>query len=348
MNACRLRATSYKFRRAAVLLPAVMSTIFILGCEGIGRKHDTRVLDIQPPPEDTGMATAQPPSELPNFPDLVEQMLANRLTLLSVRNLYFEQLLELERAYLLAGDSVKANWARHQRERLEEVDVEPYPYLTAAPPEHRAEVAPEELIPEADEIFNNAYSLLKEIRTIPAAGFLGPNKKKAQKALGMFKRVLREYPTSDKVDDCAFCCGELYKEYLRDDDPDNELAIRYYKWAYTLDPQTPHAARFQCAVVYDFRRHDRTRAIELYHQVLETEENGNLSNQRFAASRIEQLTDDEFSHLRPQVGSATVTPASHTDENTEQADPPMPDDTGTPVTANIQNESAEATEPTTP
>lgn len=320
-----------RFHYLTALLPSVVVTVCLLGCEGTGRKHDPRVLDVQPPLEDAAAASAQPTQQLPNFPDLVEQMLANRETLLSVRKLYFEQLMELERAYLLAGDTVKANWARRQRERLEEVDVEPYPYLTAAPPEHRAEVAPEQQIPEADEIYNRAYTMLKGIRMIPATGFLDHNKKKAREALGLFKQILREYPTSDKVDDCAFCCGEIYKEYLRDDDPDNELAIRYYKWAFTLDPETPHAARFQCAVVYDFRRHDRARALELYHQVLETEENGNLSNQRFAATRIEQLTDDEFSHLRPRPGYPTVTRTSDTTSE--------PDTDKTPVTANIPDGS---------
>jgi hypothetical protein len=140
------------------------------------------------------------------------------------------------------------------------------------------------------------------------------------------------------VDDCAFYCGEIYKEYLRDDDPDNELAVRYYKWAFALDPQTPHNARFQCAIVHDFRRHDRVRALELYHQVLDTEENGSLSNMRFAATRIEQLTDDEFSHLRPRLGGPFVTPASATTA--------APGFDETPITANIQDEPSDTDKPT--
>jgi hypothetical protein len=66
-----------------------------------------------------------------------------------------------------------------------------------------------------------------------------------------------------------------------------------------MNPNTPHPARFQAAVVYDFRRHNRDKALELYRQVMDLEEAGNVSNSKFSATRIEQLIDDDFSHLRP-------------------------------------------------
>jgi tetratricopeptide (TPR) repeat protein len=294
----------------AALLPAVVLLAGLVGCGLFKKGSDSQVAEVQPPPEDFESGMALSPQALASFPDQVENMLATRETLLSVRGQYFQQLADLEQAYLLDGDTVKANWARRQRERLEQVDVSAYPYLSAAPPEHRDDIAPEMSIAEADSIYIHALAIFKEVQGIPAVGFLEHNKRKVREALGLFQRVLAEYPTSDKVDDCAFYCGEIYKEYLRDDDPDNELAIRYYQWAFALDPQTPHAARFQCAVAYDFRRHDRARALELYHQVLQTEEDANISNMRFAATRIEQLTDDEFSHLRPQPSALTAAPAS--------------------------------------
>jgi tetratricopeptide (TPR) repeat protein len=171
-------------------------------------------------------------------------------------------------------------------------------------------VSPQESIPEADAIYNKALAIHNKVKLIPLAGALPENKKRAKEALDMFKQVLKEYPTSDKVDDCAFYCGEIYKEYLREDDPDDELSVRYYQWAAALDPKTPHPARFQCAVVYDFRRHERARAIELYNQVLDLEENGNKSNQRFSPSRIEQLTDEQYSHLKPQLPARARSRAS--------------------------------------
>jgi len=270
--------------------------IALCGCEGWNRKHDYTVVDVKPPAEDAEIVKTRS-NDVANFADKVEE-------LMETRERYLGQLRDLERLYLQAGDSGKAGWARRQRAMTEAVEV--YPYLTAAPAEHRAEVSPQESIPEADAVYNKALAIHNQVKLIPLAGALSSNKKKAKESLDLFKQVLNKYPTSDKVDDCAFYCGEIYKEYLREDDPDDELSVRYYQWAAALDAKTPHPARFQCAVVYDFRRHDRARAIELYNQVLETEENGNNSNQRFSASRIEQLTDEQYSHLKPQLSKRAV------------------------------------------
>ncbi|HVP10735.1 MAG TPA: tetratricopeptide repeat protein [Phycisphaerae bacterium] len=285
----------------------------IAGCEGINHKHDSRVVDLNPPPGDRD-ATPEG-TRLANFPDLVEEMLATRQK-------YVHELITLERSYLLAGDDAKADWARRQREATEAVEV--FPYLTPGATEQRVEVAPEASIPEADAIYGQGLDLLNQVRGVPFAGHLKANKEKARKALDLFKKVLRDYPKSDKVDDCAFYCGEIYKEYLREDDPDDELSVRYYQWAVALDPQTPHAARFQCAVVYDFRRHDRTKALELYHQVIDIDENHNESNCRFSATRIEQLTDETRSHLTPKepLRPVPVEPVSSSPPPPSRSEPP--------------------------
>lgn len=279
---------SDRFFTLLVFASLIVSVSALSGCEGVGRKHDPRVLEITPPPSDRD--SSPDGARLANFPDLVEEMVVTR-------EKYIQQLVQIERAYLLAGDLERANWARRQRTTTESVN---YPYLAAGATEQRVQVAPEQSIPEADAVYNEALGLLNQVRGVPFAGHLKANKDKARKALDLFKKVLDEYPKSDKVDDCAFYCGEIYKEYLREDDPDDELSVRYYQWAVALDPQTPHAARFQCAVVYDFRRHDRTKALELYHQVLDSDENQNESNARFSATRIEQLTDETRSHLAPE------------------------------------------------
>lgn len=287
--------------------------VVLTGCEGWNRKHDQTIVDITPPPEDADYSGGSGTVEVANIADMVEQMM-------QTRQAYLQEVRRLEGAYLEAGDTVKANWARRVRLQLEEILN--YPWLTAAPVEHRADVAPVESIPEADSLYNEAYSIYRKVSAIPLAGALEGNKEKAREALVMFKRLLHDYPTSDKVDDAAFFCGEIYKEYLREEDPDDELSVRYYQWAAALDPNTPHAARFQAAVVYDFRRHDRTRALELYHQVLDREEADNLSNVRFAATRIEQLTDEEFSHIRPDYPpTATVSDEPRT-AGDEPRDPP--------------------------
>ncbi len=285
--------------RASLLVVAMLAAT-VIGCEGVDRKHDSRVgVDIQPPPMGAdGLIAAE---DLPNIPDKVERMMASRQA-------YIKEMLALERGYLMHGDTVRANWARRQREVTEGNEV--YPYLTNGAPEQRVVVAPEENIAEADKLYGEGLELFESIQSLPLGAIIKQGGEDPRRALGLFKRVLSEHPKSDKVDDAAFYCGEIYKEYLREDDPDNELAVRYYRWAVALDPTTPHPARFNCAVVYDFRLHSRAKAIELYHDVLESEEAGNHSNQRFAATRIEQLTDDDASHLRPLEPATTVRPVT--------------------------------------
>lgn len=291
-----------------------MIPLIAAGCEGIDRKHDPRVVDVTPPAVDAPQTRAH----RVNVADQVENMMA-------ARQAYLSSIMDLEKVFLVGGDSNRADWARRQRDLTKNVLV--YPYLTDAPPERSEEVAAEQSAPEADALYNKALARLNEFGNIPLAGALAYNKKKAREALDMFKQVLERYPKSDKVDDCAFYCGEIYKEYLREDDPDDELAVRYYKWAVQLNPKTPHAARFQLAVVYDFRRHNRDAALELYHQVLDLEENHNQSNVRFSATRIEQLSDEDFSHLRPQHPRARPAPPEPKPDKSGVAD----DGASTPV-----------------
>ncbi len=301
-----------------VALASMFAVPGIWGCEGYDRKHDYKVVDVTPPdPTEMDKPGSGPRVSSGHIADIVEEMMARRTA-------YLQQLVELERAFLAGGDAVRANWARRQRNLTEKVEV--YPYLTQETPEQAAvRVEPKDTVPAADALYNDALKIRKEVGLIPLAGALPHVKDKARQALEMFKRVIQEYPTSDKVDDCAFYIAEIYKEYLREDDPDDELAIRYYRWALALDPNTPHPVRFQLAVVLDFRRHDRSNALPLYHQVIDLQEDGNVSNQKFAATRIEQLSDEDFSHIRAQEPRArTVAAEARRDTAAPRDELPVP------------------------
>lgn len=279
------------FDRIPFMLLVLVAPLLLAGCEGSTRRHDKRVVDITPPKDDLDADSDAPPADLPQVSDEVEDMMA-------AREAYIQRLIELERIYLESGNTEKANWARRQREQTEKVEV--YPYLSEKAPEYSSQAVPLESIPEADSIYNDAYAQYKTFVGIPFIGFTKLNTKDAKDAAMKFRRILREYPTSDKVDDAAYYCGVIYKEFLREDDPDNELALRYFKWALELNPETPHPVRFDMAVVYHYRLHDHARAVELYNEVLETNEAGPESNKRWAAGRIEELTDDDRSKFRPR------------------------------------------------
>ena len=68
-----------------ILLPLLL--ILSAGCEGAARRHDDRVADINPPPEEFHAVARE---DLPNFPDLVEDMVAGRKA-------FIQQLIALER-----------------------------------------------------------------------------------------------------------------------------------------------------------------------------------------------------------------------------------------------------------
>lgn len=205
--------------------------------------------------------------------DLVEEVLTHRA-------MYHRNLRLLHDYYRDHGYEQKRRWAEAELKAVER--IQPFRYVLSA--EIPApDLRPVDSIAEADAMYQRALELMKEGGAeIPALY----RRDLMLQALSLFVELINEYPSSDKIDDAAFYCGEIHKEYLKDQEP---IAVRWYERAYTWDPDTPHQARFQAAVTYDYRLHDRARALELYHQVLEVE-NRNQSNVAWATRRIRELT----------------------------------------------------------
>lgn len=205
--------------------------------------------------------------------ELVEQVLTHRTG-------YHQSLVALRDYYRKRGYENKLRWAEFELADVEK--IKPFKYILDA--EIPAPwLRPTDSIAEADALYDQGCELMRK------GGHGVPvlySEDVMRDALKCFVELVRKYPGSDKIDDAAFCCGEIYKEYFQDQ---NEIAVKWYERAYTWDPQTPHPARFQAAVVYDYRLHDRARALELYHEVLKNE-SSNLSNARWASNRIDELT----------------------------------------------------------
>lgn len=208
--------------------------------------------------------------------DLVETLARHRAN-------YANYLVALRNYYIQKGYSQKAKWA--ERELADLRLVKTYAYVVPAEIRRADEARPIESIPEADALYADAMNYAKQ------GGYQGIplvfDQRMLKKALEKFNQIIRDYPTSDKVDDAAFRCAEIYKEYFND----NERAVVYYQRAWEWDPQTPHPARFQAAVVYDYRLHDRDRALELYNEVVQ-KETRIRSNVRWSVERIKQLTGE--------------------------------------------------------
>jgi tetratricopeptide (TPR) repeat protein len=212
--------------------------------------------------------------------DLVEEMIFHRA-------LYARHLRALVTYYSEHGYENKATWARNELNDLRH--VKPYRYITDAEVPV-AGLEPTNSIAEADELYAEGVALMKKGgHGIPALY----NQDTMKLALAKFKQLVDTYPSSDKIDDAAFMIAEIHKEYFEEED--NDIALLWYQRALDWNPHTPHPARFQMAVLLDYRMHERERALAMYQQVLE-HERFNKSNLEWANARIRQLTTEKTRH----------------------------------------------------
>ena len=210
--------------------------------------------------------------------DLVEAVISRR-------DSYISSLRELQEFYAANGYAAKDSWARFELTGLKR--VKKFRYLMDSEVPTNA-LRGTESIAAADDLFENARSVMRR----GGGDVPGVYREDLMiEAAQILRDLIEKHPTSDKIDDAAFFCGEIHKEYLKGQEL---IAVKWYERAWTWNPQTPHPARFQAAVVYDYRLHDRDRALELYHEVV-NHETYITSNVRFAMRRIHELTVDTYS-----------------------------------------------------
>lgn len=216
--------------------------------------------------------------------------------LYQVRDSYKSNVKALEQQYRSAGDSRRANWAGKE---LDDVNhIRQYNYMYEVDIQNTNLQARDSIV-AADELYAQARKLHQGALFLP---FIN-NKRQLKEALDMYVQLIKCYPTSDKIDDAAYMAGEISKEYFNDD----VQALRYYEMALKFDPKTPHKARFQAAVIYDYRLHDRARAMAMYQRVLTEEPYLHQTNTAFAATRLRQLLAE--SEAEENVGpQATALP----------------------------------------
>jgi tetratricopeptide (TPR) repeat protein len=208
--------------------------------------------------------------------DIVEQIVINRRH-------YQMGLQALIKYYTKTGNNMKFNWAKKELAALD--NIPQYKYIV------EAEILPSNLrattsIPEADEMFDDAQRLEKDARVL----IITKDNNKLREALDIYDRLIRNYPTSDKIDDAAFNAGVIYEDFK-----DYSIALLYFKRAYQWDPETPHPARFRSARILDKRLHRKAEALDLYREALNTE--GKYGKRKlwvdYAQKRIRALYDTE-------------------------------------------------------
>lgn len=257
----------------------VAGSVLLAGC-----KTDALTNSPRPSSRDNAPTTSlENPAgrELPAIPvadrtevDLVEQLIEHRA-------MYARYLRVLAQFYTENGSIEKAKWARNELTDLQR--VKPYAYILDAEAS-ASTLAPTESIAEADQLYAEGHQLMKKGgHGIPVFY----NQETMKLALAKFKQLIDEYPTSDKIDEAAFYIAEIHKEYF--EEKDNRIALEWYQRAIDWNPNIQLPARFQMAVVYDYRMHEREKALEMYQEVVE-KEHFIKSNLDWANRRIGQLT----------------------------------------------------------
>ena len=202
--------------------------------------------------------------------DVVEKMAA-------CRNSYIAALSSLVDYYASTGDSMKLRWAQRELDSL--TNMIKYRYL--APGEMgMAGVLAMNSIDAADRLFAEAKQLY-----VQAGGFvIIIDEDKLRASLNKFNDLITLYPSSDKIDECAYYTGRIYEHFK-----DYKIAARCYQRAFQWSETTPNPARFRAAKIFDRHLHMRSQALVLYRMSLE-KETLNKVNKEYAERRIKQLS----------------------------------------------------------
>jgi tetratricopeptide (TPR) repeat protein len=207
--------------------------------------------------------------------ELVEQMT-------SQRQAYRRSLQALIQHYDAQGDHQKATWAQTELTALDRIPM--YRYIVEAQV-FPATLKASERIPAADQLYEEAEKVRKEAGVLVPAAL--KNEEVLRSALGKYGDLIKQYPTSDKIDDAAYKMGTIHEDFS-----DYQLAFQCYQRAYQWDPATPYPARFRAANILDRRLHRRAEALELYQEAI-IKEAGFDSWRIPAERRVKELSTSE-------------------------------------------------------
>ena len=177
--------------------------------------------------------------------------------LLAARREYQQALQRLRQHYIDAGDIERAKWAEeeliqfhriHKHAFILDLDV-PGPGLKASMN-----------IKDANELFQEAMHYKDK-------GWGTEYLDNQRRAEVLLQQILTQYPESNRIGDVAYQLGDLYAGRLYQD---YRRAALYFERAFQWNPNTQSDARLRAARLYD-QLAERTRAMELYREVMNTE-----------------------------------------------------------------------------
>jgi len=258
--------------------------IFTLVFAASGMKDKQLMVD-KPAPEVIEQITPSAATEIAMAEELAQTRLA-----------YHRQLEKIKSFYEQSGNQLKLEWVERE---LKALDSTPrYRYVL------QAEVAGSDLrakdsIPKADVLYKEALDIYNHTDLIFPIPMLVKHEdialhhptmyvsnKRLQRALNKCNDLIRDYPTSDKIDDAAYYAGLIHEHF-----GDYSIAVLYYKRAFQWDSLTPYPARYKAAKILDYQLLERDQALPLYRESLVKEAQYHNASDTIAM-RIEELAGD--------------------------------------------------------
>jgi tetratricopeptide (TPR) repeat protein len=255
---------------ARTILTAVLIVLLnvLVGCKGID-SSGTKLMIVRSRP--TPVVEVADAGET----DIVEDVVNNRQA-------YRQGLELLVEHYTNMGDNMKLGWAKRELAALDRILQ--YNYIVEAGlagPNLKASTS----IYAADVLYGDALNLEKKAKDL----VIIVDEPMLLRALDKCNQLIREYPSSDKIDDAAYVAGRIYEHFK-----EYSIAVLYYQRTYQWDPETSYPAMFKAAYILDRRLHRRAEALELYGQVVENERIS-INYREFAEMRITEITTGDES-----------------------------------------------------
>jgi tetratricopeptide (TPR) repeat protein len=237
-----------------------------MGCNGVDSGRGQLVA--------TGTATATVATVTGSEADIIEQTIINRLA-------YRQGLESLIKRYERMGDNMKLGWAQKELAALDSIPK--YNYIIEAGVAGPNLKATNSII-EANYIYKEAVDMQNR-----AGGLVViKNENLLRNALARYNQLIKNHPSSDKIDDAAYRAAGIYEHFR-----DYSIAVVYYQRVFQWDPLTLYPARFKAAYTLDRKMHRRAEALDLYRQALKSDR---LSDnyRRFAQDRVEKFTSENI------------------------------------------------------
>jgi tetratricopeptide (TPR) repeat protein len=227
-----------------------------------------------------GWAGAESPGKPDNKGDSLPPAAATDVELVertnAARKEYELSLRKLHEHYVKVGDKMRLQWTEDELMAFHlifkpsyNLDVQDVP-----PPTLEAKVN----VREANELFRQAMEY-------KGKGLGSDYVLNMRRAEVLLREILDKYPNCDKIADVAYQLAELYESraYRQYD-----RAARYYERSFQWMRGARTDARLKAAVLYDRQLNERTKAIELYRDVLANDTDA--ERLKTAEKRLAELT----------------------------------------------------------